>query len=162
MVVCVFEFFRVAVLALTVLGVLSLGKRGGLLHMSAGSFCCAASCFISTSNFFALRVLPYCHAARSPRARSRGDVREVTGCKPGRTQKNTSTVARRERETSQRVWNSRSKKRTTAAASTWVRTRQIRGEEMSQREWTLTEKKLRNRTAANNEAWKLYSQKNHW
>ena len=87
MVVCVFEFFRVAVLALTVLGVLSLGKRGGLLHMSAGSFCCAASCFISTSNFLALRVLPYCHAARSPRARSRGDVREVTGCKPGRTQK---------------------------------------------------------------------------
>ena len=81
MVVCVFEFFRVAVLALTVLGVLSLGKRGGLLHMSAGSFCCAASCFISTSNFLALRVLPYCHAARSPRARSRGDVREVTGCK---------------------------------------------------------------------------------
>ena len=87
MVVCVFEFFRVAVLALIGLGVVSLGKRGGLLHMSAGSFCCAASCLISTSNLLALRVLPYCHAAKSPRARSRGDVSEVTGCKPGRTQK---------------------------------------------------------------------------
>ena len=100
MVVCVFEFFRVAVLALTVLGVPSLGERGGLLHMSAGSFCCAASCFISTSNFLALRVLPYCHAGSLPRARSRGDVSEVTGCKPGRTQKH-KHGGRRERETSQ-------------------------------------------------------------
>ena len=88
MVVCVFEFFRVAVLALTVLGVLSLGERGGLLHMSAGSFfCCAASCLISTSNLLALRVLPHRHAGSLPRARSRGDVSEVTGCKQGRTQK---------------------------------------------------------------------------